>query len=253
LAIYIGSSIYTPSEAGVMEEFHVGQTASSLGLALYVLAYGIGPMIFSPLSEIAVIGRTTPYIVTFAIFVVLIIPTALVENFAGLMVLRFLLGFFGSPCLATAGASFQDIFPGSKMPYIIAIWAGIASCGPSLGPLLSAFAVEAKGWRWSQWEMLWIAGPVFLLMFLALPETSSATILLRRAHRLRKATGDANLKSQSEIDQANLSVKEVTFNALVKPWEINILDPAVLYSTLYTGLVYGKFLHHLNNMISSDH
>jgi hypothetical protein len=25
------------------------------------------------------------------------------------LVLRFLLGFFGSPCLATSGASFQDI------------------------------------------------------------------------------------------------------------------------------------------------
>lgn len=31
------------------------------------------------------------------------------------------------------------------------------------------------------------------------------------------------------------------FEALIKPWEINILDPAVLYTTFYTGLVYGIF------------
>jgi DHA1 family multidrug resistance protein-like MFS transporter len=49
--VYLGSSIYAPGEGGVMEEFHVGQTAASLGLALYVLGYGIGPMLFSPLSE----------------------------------------------------------------------------------------------------------------------------------------------------------------------------------------------------------
>jgi DHA1 family multidrug resistance protein-like MFS transporter len=35
----------------VREEFGVGQIAGSLGMALYVLGYGMGTMIFSPLSE----------------------------------------------------------------------------------------------------------------------------------------------------------------------------------------------------------
>lgn len=47
--------------------------------------------------------------ITFGIFVILCVPTALVNNFAGLLVLRFLQGFFGSPCLATGGASLQDL------------------------------------------------------------------------------------------------------------------------------------------------
>ena len=38
-------------------------------------------------------------------------------------------------------------------------------------------------------------------MFFFLPETSSANILLNRAKRLRKLTGDNRLKAQSEIDQ----------------------------------------------------
>lgn len=121
--VYLGAAIYAPSAPGVMEDFGVGLTASSLGLALYVLGYGVGPMLFSPLSEIPAVGRTTPYLISFSIFVVLLIPTSLVDNFAGLLVLRFLLGFFGSPGLSTAGATFQDIFPGEKMAYIIAVWA----------------------------------------------------------------------------------------------------------------------------------
>jgi DHA1 family multidrug resistance protein-like MFS transporter len=51
LSVYLGSTIYTPGLQDVMEEFGVGQTAGSLGMALYVLAYGMGPMLFSPLSE----------------------------------------------------------------------------------------------------------------------------------------------------------------------------------------------------------
>ena len=70
---------------------------------------GTGPLLFSPLSEIPIIGRNPPYIITFAIFVILCVPTALVDNFAGLLVLRFLQGFFGSPCLATGGATFGDL------------------------------------------------------------------------------------------------------------------------------------------------
>jgi DHA1 family multidrug resistance protein-like MFS transporter len=125
------------------------------------------------------------------------------------------------------------------MPYIVAAWAGIAALGPSCGPLLGGFSVPVYGWRWTEWELLWLAGPVLVLMLVSLPETSASTILLRRAKRLRKATGSANIKSQSEIDQKNLSVKAITFNALIKPWEINALDPAILFTTFFTGLVYG--------------
>lgn len=61
------------------------------------------------MSEVPVFGRNIPYITTFFIFVILAVPTALVENLGGLLVLRFLQGFFGSPCLASGGASMQDI------------------------------------------------------------------------------------------------------------------------------------------------
>src|SRR3954468_3820106 len=92
-----------------MAEFGVGHTAASLGMALYILGYGIGPLLWSPLSEIAVIGRTSVWVGTFIVFTLLLIPTSLVNNFAGLLIMRFLLGFFGSPCVAVAGASFQDV------------------------------------------------------------------------------------------------------------------------------------------------
>ena len=240
-AVYIGSSIYAPGEQGVMDEFDVGHIAAALGLSLYVLAYGIGPMIWSPLSEIPAIGRNPPYVATFAIFVILTIPSALTKSFAGLLVSRFLLGFFGSPCLATAGASFQDMFSLLKMPYLMMVWAGAATFGPAIGPVVAGFAVQAESWRWTQWEMLWLSGPIFIVMFLSLPETSAPAILYQRAHRLRKTFGNTNIKSQSEIDQKNMSARDIAFEALIKPWEINALDPAVLFSTVYISLLYGIF------------
>lgn len=122
-AVYVGSSIYTSSQEAVIEVFGVSHVESSLGLALYVLGYGIGCLLFSPLSEVPAIGRNPPYAISGFLFVILCIPTALVENFAGLMVLRFLLGFMASPALATAGASLTDIWLGPQVPFAIALWA----------------------------------------------------------------------------------------------------------------------------------
>jgi DHA1 family multidrug resistance protein-like MFS transporter len=130
VSVYIGSSLYTASVTDVIEIFGVGRTAAALGLSLYVLAYGIGPLLFAPLSEIPAIGRNPVYIYTYMIFVILCVPTSLVDNFAGLLVLRFLLGFFGSPCLANAGASYGDFFGPREMPYVIALWGGGATLSP---------------------------------------------------------------------------------------------------------------------------
>lgn len=241
LAVYTGSAIYAPSEPGVMAAFGVSETVASLGLALYVLAYGIGPMLWAPLSEIPVIGRNPPYIATLTLFVILTIPTALVNNLAGLLVLRFLQGFFGSPCLATGGATLGDIFSLIKLPYGLSLWALFATAGPALGPIISGFSVPKTNWHWSMWEMLWMGGPALILLFTSLPETSGSNILLRRAARLRKLTGDARLKSQSEIDQSEMSVSATAIFYLWKPWEITALDPAVLFTSVYTSLVYGIF------------
>ena len=131
-AVYMGSAIYTPSTIGVVEAFGTSLPVASLGLALYVLGYGLGPLLFSPLSEIPIIGRNPPYIITFGLFVILCVPTALADNIAGLLVLRFLQGFFGSPCLATGGATFGDMYSLLELPFLMTFWVAAATVSITL-------------------------------------------------------------------------------------------------------------------------
>ena len=240
-AVYVGSSIYSSAQESVMEIYGVSHVEGSLGMALYVLGYGIGCLLFSPLSEIPAVGRNPPYAISGFLFAILCIPTALVDNFAGLMVLRFLLGFMASPCLATAGASLADIWTMAQFPFAVALWAAVATLGPALGPTLSSYAVKDLGWRFSSWELLIIAGPVYLLMLALLPESSGPTILYYKAKRLREETGNQNLMSDAERKQKNLQISSLLFDALIKPWEINALDPAILFTTVYMGLCYGIY------------
>ncbi|EED14958.1 conserved hypothetical protein [Talaromyces stipitatus ATCC 10500] len=199
-SVYITSSLYTSSTPDIMEIFGLGNIVASLGLTMYVLGYGLGPMLFSPLSEIPAVGRTFPYVTTYFVFVILYIPMALVNNIAGILVLRFLLGFFGSPCLATAGASYGDFYGATQMPYVIVLWGGGATLGPAHLSLNSR--LKKMGWCWSSWEALWLSAPTMVVMFLSMPETSADNILYRRARRLRARTGRTDLKSESEIRQS---------------------------------------------------
>lgn len=239
--VYTASTIIAPSQEGIMEQFGVTATVASLSIALFVLAYGAGPLIFGPLSEIPAIGRNWIYISTFWVFFILSFPTAVVQNFAGLLVLRSLTGFFGSPALANAGATFSDMYSLVYLPYYLSWWTWAAWAGPALGFTLSGFAVTTEDWRWSLWEIVWMAAPTAVILFLFLPETSTPNILLRRAQRLRKLTGSQYLQSQSEIDQHGLTASAVAVNALIKPIEIMIKDPSILFIHAYTGLFYGIY------------
>jgi DHA1 family multidrug resistance protein-like MFS transporter len=105
------------------------------------LGYGIGPLLCAPLSEIHAIGRNPPYVYTYIIFVALSAVTALMNNFAGLLVLQFLLGLFGAPALANADASYGDFFGGREMPYVTCFWGGGATLSPVSTILLFIFVV----------------------------------------------------------------------------------------------------------------
>ncbi|KAL2813443.1 MFS general substrate transporter [Aspergillus granulosus] len=223
--VYMAASIYTPSESAFGKEFHVSKAEASLGLSLYVLGYGAGPMFFSPLSEIPCIGRSLPYVISFVFYCVLSIPTALAP-----------------PCLATGGASIADIYSSNILPHAMATWVLSVFCAPPIGVLVSGFAIPVLGWRFSMWEIL-IASAIILILLLLLPETSSATILHRRARRLERRDKSGTRKYQTVTDtlQGNTSFHTVVRESLLIPWKIALLDPAILFLNCYTSLTYGIF------------
>ena len=127
------------------------------------------------------------------------------------------------------------------LPSLSFWWKGNVLTRFFAGPAIAGFAVQAKGWRWALWEIVWFTGPIFVLFFIAFPETSSDNILRRRAARLRKRLNRTDLKAQSEIDQADLTFSKIFWDAIIKPIEIFIKDPAITYVNLYTSLIYGIY------------
>ena len=235
--VYCTASIITPTVGSVMQRYHISADVAGLGLSMYVFGYAVGPMIWSPLSEVRFVGRNPPYLYSFVVFSTVSIVLALVDNFACIVVLRFVQGFFGSPALATGGASIQDIYDMYSAPFGYVWWIMAMYCGPALGPLLAGYAV-AENWRWALWEVVLMSIPVLALLPL-LPETSPTKIILHRARRLRKATKNNAYIAPSELEQLNFGSS--LLQALVKPIEISIKDPAIAFTVVYCAIVYGTY------------
>ncbi|KAJ4473819.1 major facilitator superfamily domain-containing protein [Lentinula aciculospora] len=224
-SVYVGSNFTA--------YFHTNLTVATLGLTLFVFGYGIGPMFLSSLTEIPQIGRSPPYLVSLGIFFILQIPTVLATNVPGFLILRFLGGFWGSPPLATGGASIGDIFPPSTRAYAIGAWGTVSICGPVLGPLIGGFASGALGWRWSLWPLLFLCGGTWLFLMFALPETSAGNILYKRRLRL------VRLRQRRGIEgAAQMTVGEVLKATLIRPFQLMIMEPIVLSLNLYMALLY---------------
>jgi DHA1 family multidrug resistance protein-like MFS transporter len=193
-------------------------------------------MLFSPMSEIPTIGRSRIYFWTLFAFVLLQLPTGYSVNIAMLLIFRFLSGFFGGPVLATGGATIIDMYPPADIPYWISIFGACGILGPVFGPLIGGFAAQAKGWRWTIWELAWLCVVILILLFLLMPETNPSNILHRRAQRMKKATGDPTLKSQSQT--VEVSAKE-NLHVLSRAFTLTFSEPIILFVDLYTGLLYG--------------
>lgn len=238
---YMGSSMYTPGEEGIREEFKVGHVVATLNMSLYVLGYGLGPIILSPITDIAKIGRQQVYTYTLFLFMIFQIAIASVHNIGGLIVMRFITGVLCSPALATGGATIVDVMKQEIVPVFLGFWSVGAIVAPIIAPLLGASMVIAKNWRWIFWLLTWMSAFTLILLAFFFKETSAASILSRRARRIRRETGDDRYYTLQEKKDAESNFWALIGSTLYSSIKIILLEPIVLAFDVCCALAYGSF------------
>lgn len=238
---YMGSSIYTPGQEGIQKDLGVGHVVATLNLSMYVLGYGLGPIIFSPLSEFAIFGRQQLYIVTLFLFSMLQIGCALVGNIAGLVILRFFTGILCSPSISTGAATVGDIVHPQYVPVLIGLWSIGAVAAPATGPTLGAAMFVADDWRLIFWLLMWCSSLTLVILIFFFPETNRENIIYRRCRRLQKITGDKRHFTAKSREEAKLTMKDIAVMSLWRPFIIIIKEPIVLALDSYHAVAYGTF------------
>lgn len=102
------------------------------------------------------------------------------------------------------------------------------------GPVCGGFLSQAAGWRWIFWVLAIAIGVVSIAAAPIIRETYAPVLLERKTARLRKETGNPNLRSKLQL---NLTPKEVFVRAIARPTKLLFLSPICGLMSLYMGMV----------------
>ncbi|RMD43858.1 hypothetical protein DV735_g1188, partial [Chaetothyriales sp. CBS 134920] len=231
----LASSMVAPGVPLVMEEFNnKSETIGSFVVSIYLLGYAIGPLLLAPMSELY--GRLPLYHSCNILFAIWTLACALAPNMATLLVFRLFAGIAGSCPLTIGGGSVADVFVASERGTAMSIFALGPLIGPVIGPVAGGYLSEAAGWRWIFWVLLIAAGVLTAVSFLLLRETYEQVLLNDLTKKLRKETGNQDLRSKLD---SGLTPKQYFIRSIIRPTKMLIFSPIVLIFSLYMAIIYG--------------
>lgn len=106
------------------------------------------------------------------------------DNFATLVVFRFLAGTCGSGVLAVGAGTLSDVWEMKDAGKVSVAYILAPFLGPTLGPLIGAYILHQyhNKWQWVVWVILCILAPVGIAIAF-MKETSKDRILYLRAKK----------------------------------------------------------------------
>lgn len=152
LVVVMYSTSYTSGIPGMMETFGIrSKTLVILGITTYLCGLAIGSLLLAPLSEMY--GRRPVYLIAVALFTVLIIPCALSNNLAQILVMRFFGAIAGAAMISNAPGTVSDISKEDYRALAFSIWSLVSTL---LTLLLSKSNHNLGANEWSSyWASHW--------------------------------------------------------------------------------------------------
>lgn len=214
------SSAYASGIPGMMVDLHVtSEPIAILGLTTYLFGLAVGSVILAPLSEMY--GRRPIYLVAMSFFVILVLPCALADNIATILVVRFLVAVAGSALVANAPGTVHDISAEEYRAMNFSIWSIGPMNGPVIGPIVGGFVFDYLGWRWINWVVMICAGAALGLLA-SIKETYAPAILRKRARKRRRETGEERWWCRYDEKKALWPLLKVN---LSRPFVMAVTEP----------------------------
>ncbi|KAF1977928.1 MFS general substrate transporter [Bimuria novae-zelandiae CBS 107.79] len=238
LSVSWGASGFSPAVSDFVSDMHVSRQVATLGLSMYVLGLAFGPMSLAPLSEY--LGRRPVYVVSYAVFLGLLLGTTFVESLGGFLVLRLFSGYFSSVTISNFGGTIADLFhhqdTGPAMSWFL--WA--ATGGSPTGFVLFSFIAHGRSWHAVFRIMFFICLSFWIVLAAALyvlGETRHSVLLARKAKASRKATKNQSLDVPDELKQRD--PRQLFGTALIRPFRFLAVEAIVQFGAITNAYLYG--------------
>ncbi|KAI0348401.1 MFS general substrate transporter [Trametopsis cervina] len=238
--LVLNATFASSTPSGIIPEmivyFGFSIEVATLTIALFVAGYCIGPLFWGPLSE--AFGRKPILLASFIVYTGFQVGCALSKNTASILIFRFLSGCFAASPLVLSGAVMGDMWDPNTRGKALALFTLGPFAGPALGPIVSGFmSVAGVSWRWTYWVLTMFAGVCTLLVLFTMPETYTPILLVKRAQKLRKETGDE--RYWAPLEKNKKAMRERIEENLARPFKVLFAEPMLMAIALFMSFVYG--------------
>ncbi|KAJ4250973.1 hypothetical protein NW762_011623 [Fusarium torreyae] len=235
--ITLASAIFAAAIQPVATEFNVNTETSAAATSLLVFGFGLGPLVWAPLSELY--GRKWTILIknSRTSSPPLLFSTATAKDIQTVLITRFFSGLFGSAPVTITGGVMADIWAPHQLGNAIVAYGVTIVGGPTLGPIIGgALCSSHLGWRWTEYLTGIVMVAQLAVNLLVLDESYGPTLLARKAHRMRLETKDWALHAKHE--EWDVSFKELYEKYYIRPFQM-IVNPICFLMSAYASFVYG--------------
>ena len=188
----------------------------------------LAPLIGLPMMES--FGVRKGYLVSFFFFTVFVIPQAVAQNYATLLVSRFISGSFGSVVQNGVANVIGDLWEEEEnsLPCTLFIYSYLM--GFTLAPVIGAAIISYLSWRWIFYIQLILYGVLLPLSYFLIAETRGNIILLSRAKRLSKSLGYTPMLTHHTQE----TFVRALYASTVRPLWMFTTEPVLFFFTLWS-------------------
>lgn len=205
---------------------------------MYMIAMSIFPLWWSSFSE--QFGRRTIYLISFFLFVVFSVASALSTNITMLIIFRICGGGASASVQAVGAGTIADIWESFERGRAMGWFYLGPLLGPVIAPIVGGVLSQELGWQSTMYFLAIYGAIIWTMLFFLLPET-----LARRKRDEPSAADAEELRRMPTAESAKVRTKK--FAAALKRFFIEPLSvllflrfPPVLVTVLISAIAFGS-------------
>lgn len=209
-----------------------------------MLSMSIFPLWWSSFSE--TLGRRTIYLVSFTLFVIWSVLSAVSTSIGMLIVMRILAGGAAASVQAVGAGTVADLWEVRERGRAMGMFYLGPLMGPLLAPIIGGVLAQRYGWRSTQWFQVIYGGVLVTLLFFGLPETLKVRKDISQTVERGVASGVGQRPhlsrgpSRQVVQQRTRKWAKVASRIFLDPLKIILYlrYPAVLLTVYYASIAF---------------
>ncbi|KAF4540624.1 Lactonohydrolase [Lasiodiplodia theobromae] len=236
LIIPATAAMVVPAFTQISHDLNIsGDGEVQLVMSVFLLGWGIGPILVAPLSE--VYGRRLLLNTGHTLFLITNTLCGCVSNKSHFMFLRFISGLCGSGPMSIGAGVLSDLWHKEERGLSLSIYALGPLAGPAIGPIAAGYIVEKLSWRWIFFSASTFAFIMLVLGYFLLLETFPPVLLRWKKQHLR-AKGFF-IGEDDEVEEAKGKTLSSLKGELKRPFVMLGTQPIIQTVALLMGFLFG--------------